>query len=277
MRFSACNEIFGARPWEDVCAWAAAAGFDGLEVASIAFAPSVRDIPKARRAAIRRAAQDRGLAISALHMILSPPSMGLHINSPDAAVRQRTVEYLKAVFDFCADVGSPRMVYGSPFTRNVHETLSWTEARALMKESLLGCLDEAEDRGLVLCIEPLPADCTDLFTTVEAALAFVEDVGHPALGLMADTKAMSTEARPVAKTVRLFGRYLRHVHANDSSGRAPGFGGLDFAPIMQALKEVGYDGWVSLEPFAYKPDPESVAALSLKYLKACLEAGAATP
>jgi sugar phosphate isomerase/epimerase len=272
MPFSVCNEIFGPKPWEEVCAWAASAGFDGLEIASITFAESVRDVPKERRAAIRRAAGDHGLAISALHMILSPPSMGLHINSPDPAVRRKTVDYLKAVFDFCADLGAPRMIYGSPFTRNVHETLSYTEARAAMKESLLGCLDEAQERGLVLCIEPLPADCTDLFTTVESALGFVEDVGHPSLGLMADTKAMSTEARPVAKTIALFGRYMQHVHANDSSGRAPGFGPLDFAPILAALKDAGYDGWVSLEPFSYKPDPESVAALSLKYLKSCLPA-----
>ena len=270
MNFSVCNEVFGDDRWEDVCAWASRTGFDGLEVASITFADSVRDIPAARRGEIRRAAEENGLEISALHMILSPPSMGLHINHPDAAERDRAVDYLKAVFEFCSDVGCATMVYGSPFTRNVHESLTYGQARAYMRQSLLKCLDEAKQRQLVLCIEPLPADCTDLFTTVESAFSFVCEVDHPSFGLMVDCKAMSTEVRPIAKTVRVFGGQARHVHANDASGRAPGFGNVDFAPILEAFRDVGYDGWISLEPFSYKPDPRTVVATSLKYLKSCI-------
>ena len=144
-----------------------------------------------------------------------------------------------------------------------------------MMDSLRSCLDEAKDRDLLLCIEPLPADCTDLFTTVESAYAFVRETDHPSLGLMMDCKAMSSEVRPVEKTIGLFGPYAQHIHANDASGRAPGFGSLDYVPILLALKNVGYDQWVSLEPFSYKPDPRSVAGLSLKYLKSCLQAGEA--
>lgn len=272
MKFSVCNEIFGDAPWKEVCAWARQTGFDGIEIAPIAFAQSVGEISPARRKEIRQAAADQGLEISALHMLLSPPSMRLHMNHPDAAERRRAVDYLRQIFAFCADLGCRRMIYGSPFTRNVHASLAYDQARRYFMESLRSCLDEARARDLLLCIEPLPADCTDLFTSVESAYAFVSETAHPSLGLMLDTKAMSTEARPVEKTVRLFGRYARHVHANDASGRAPGFGSLDFAPILHALKESGYDGWVSLEPFSYKPDPRSVAGLSLKYLRSCLEA-----
>lgn len=141
-----------------------------------------------------------------------------------------------------------------------------------MKQSLLACLDEAKALQLVLCIEPLPADCTDLFTTAESGYAFVCDVDHPSLGLMLDCKAMSTEVRPIERTIQLFGRYARHIHANDANARAPGFGRVDFAPILRALKEAGYDQWVSLEPFVYEPDPRSVVELSLRYLKSCLQA-----
>jgi sugar phosphate isomerase/epimerase len=274
MKFSVCNEIYGDMPWPEVCAIARASGFEGIEIASIAFAPSVRDISAERRREIRQVALDAGLTICALHMLMSPPSMGLYINHPDAAERVRAVDYLCAVFDFAADLEAPVLVYGSPFTRNIHPSLRYGDARRLMKESLLSCLDQALAQGLTLCIEPLPADCTDLCTTVEAAYGFVQEVGHPAFGLMMDLKQTTTEVRPVEKTVRLFGPYARHIHANDASGRAPGFGDVDFAPALSALQDIGYDGWVSLEPFSYRPDAASVAAFSLRYLKSCLAAEA---
>jgi len=60
------------------------------------------------------------------------------------------------------------------------------------------------------------------------------------------------------------------VHLHDSNLRAPGFGETAFAPILQALREVGYTGWASLEPFDYYPSPEVMAVESLRYLRSCL-------
>jgi len=233
------------------------------------FAESVTDVPPARRAEIRRVARDNGLEVAALHMILFSPK-GLHTNSADAGKRQKAVDYLKALIEFSADIGCPTMIYGSPPTRRLDAGLTYRQARAYFKDSLLKCLDRAAAARVTLCIEPLPGDCTELFNSVEAALGFVMDVNHPNLGLMADTKAMSTESRPVADTIRIFGAELRHVHANDTLGVAPGFGTLDFRPILQALREVRYDGWLSLEPFHFRPDAESNVATSLRYLRAIL-------
>jgi sugar phosphate isomerase/epimerase len=171
------------------------------------------------------------------------------------------------VLSLAADVGARVAVYGSPFSRNVVEGLTYPRARDLMKEGFLAVLDQAKALDVALCIEPLPPDCTDLFTTVESAFGFIREVNHSHLGLMVDTKAMSTEARPVPQTLKLFAPFARHVHANDASGRAPGFGNLDFQAILKALTDSGYQGYVSLEPFQYLPDPETVVATSLKYLK----------
>jgi sugar phosphate isomerase/epimerase len=271
MKFAVCNEIFGDMPWTEVCRFARQAGFDGVEVAPFIFGAPVTNVPAAKRAEIRRVAQDAGLEIPALHMLMSPPALGMHINSPDPAVRQKTVDYLKAIVDFARDVGAPRAIYGSPFSRNVAAPLTYAEARDLMRDSLRAALDHARVANVTICIEPLPADCTDLFTSVEGAFAFVRDVNHPNLGLMMDCKAASNDVRPVAKTVRLFAPYLRHIHANDTLGKAAGFGSLDFKPIMEALREVGYKDYVSLEPFQWQPDAPTVASVSLQYLKGFLK------
>jgi sugar phosphate isomerase/epimerase len=69
--------------------------------------------------------------------------------------------------------------------------------------------------------------------------------------------------------------YFAHCHANDTNLRAPGFGETDFRPILKALQSFGYEGYISVEPFDYKPDPETIATKSLEYLKACMQEGGA--
>jgi sugar phosphate isomerase/epimerase len=271
MKFAVCNEIFGEQPWADVCRFAKQSGFDGVEIAPFVFAAPVTNVNAAKRAEIKRVAQDNGLEIPALHMLLSPPSLGFQITSFDAAVRQKTVDYVKALIDFARDVGCPRMIYGSPFSRNVTAPLTYRQARDLMREAMRPALDHAKTAGVTICIEPLPADCTDLFTSVEGAYSFVCEVNHPNFGLMIDCKATSNDVRPVAKTIQLFAPYIKHVHANDTLGKAAGFGSLDFKPIMEALQAVGYNDYVSLEPFQWQPDAHTIAAVSLKYLKAFLK------
>jgi sugar phosphate isomerase/epimerase len=269
MKFAVCNEVFTGWPWERICAFARETGFEGIEIAPMTFATSVTEVSAAQRSQIRRAAQDHGLAIPALHMLMFSPK-GLHTNSPDPATRRTAVEYLKALIGFAADIGCPVMVYGSPPSRAVHPSLTYRQARAYMKESFLACLDLARQHNVTICIEPLPSDCTDLFSSVEGALNFVCDVNHPNMGLMVDTKAMSNDVRPVANTIRAFAPEIRHVHLNDHIGVAPGFGTLDFRPILHALTQIGYKHWLSLEPFTFRPDAQSNVAVSLRYLKAVL-------
>ncbi len=266
MKYALCSKIFKDKNWEELCRFARAAGFEGIEITPTTFAESVTDISPARRAEIRRVALENGLELPSLHSLMVSPR-GLVINAPEPAVRQQAVDYLRALFDFATDVGCPLLVYGSASSRNVPAGLTYRQARDFMKESLLKCLDQAQEAGLLLCVEPLAADRTNLFSTIEAAYGFVCEVNHPSFGLMADCKALASEKRPVADSLRLFGAEIRHVHGNDAQGLAPGFGALDFAPILHALKEVGYQGYFSLEPSLCRPDVETVVQVSLKYLK----------
>src|SRR5687768_2266386 len=115
-RFAICNETFGEWPWERVCRFVAATGYDGIEIAPFTFAPAVTEIAPERRREIRRVAEEAGLPIVGLHWLLASPK-GLHIHARDAALRARTVEYLRALVHFAGDLGAPVMIFGSPAQR----------------------------------------------------------------------------------------------------------------------------------------------------------------
>jgi sugar phosphate isomerase/epimerase len=272
MHFSFCNEGFGDRPWPATCSALAEAGYDGVEIAPFTFADSVQELSPRQRGEIRDAAQDAGLQIVGLHWLLVKPE-GLHVSHTDASVRGRTRDYLCHLVDFCGDLGGRIMVFGSPGQRGRVGDASAEQAWQWAAETLTSVMPTAEERGVTLCIEPLGPDETDFANTAEDGRRLVEKIGHPNFRLMLDVKAMCTEGRPLGEIIRNSRDQLAHVHANDENRQGPGFGDVDFAPILKALREIRYDGYVSVEPFEFDPDAETVARRSLRYLQECLPAG----
>lgn len=264
-RFAICNETFGDWPWERVCPFVAETGYQGVEIAPFTFGESVTDVTPARRQEIRRAAADAGVEIVGLHWLLASPK-GLHIHTRDAALRAKTVDYLRALIDFAGDVGAPVMIFGSPFQRRLEDG-DLQGAWERTQESFRAVLPHLEARGVTLCQESLPAPESDFILTAAEAAQMVRELDHPHFRLMLDVKSMCSEPRPPAEIIRKFAPLVEHFHANDANRRGPGFGDTDFRPIAAALREVGYRGWVSVEVFDYTPDPETIARESLRYLR----------
>jgi sugar phosphate isomerase/epimerase len=269
MRFAFCNEGFGDRPWPAQCKTLAAIGYDAIEIAPYTLADDVRTISGATRAELRRGAEDAGLAVAGLHWLLVKPE-GLHIAHPDAAVRERTTEYLCRLADFCADMGGAIMVFGSPRQRGGSAGAGPEDAWQWAAEAFSGALDTLAARRVTLCIEPLTAADTDFVLSAADGRHLVEHINHPSFRLMLDVKAMSSEGRPIPELIRENADLLKHVHANDGNRQAPGFGDTDFRPILAALREIGFTGYVSSEPFEFPTDIDAIARRALEYLRSCL-------
>ena len=130
-------------------------------------------------------------------------------------------------------------------------------------------MPELESRGVVLCLEPLSPQETDFLNTAEETARMVREIDSPAVRLLLDVKAMSSESIAIPDIIHANADVLGHFHANDANLRGPGFGDSDFRPIAQALKDIGYSGWVSVEVFDFSPDPVTIAERSMQYLRKC--------
>lgn len=268
MKYALCNELYENVSVEDSIARIAKAGYQGVEIAPFTIAENARDVSAERKKSIRLAAKNAGVEIIGLHWLLAKPP-GFHINGPDAALRQKTKEYFEVLIDLCAELGGKVLVYGSPKSRTVLPNDHWSEVWKRSVEVFGPLSERAGKNGCVIALEPLgPKDnCNFINTMVEGSL-LCKAVNHPAFKLHLDVKAMHAEGRPVAETIRLEGNNLMaHFHANDPNLRGPGMGEMAFEPIAQALKDVKYDGWVSVEVFDFTPGADATAEISLRTLK----------
>jgi len=124
---------------------------------------------------------------------------------------------------------------------------------------------------VTLALEPLSHRITNFLQTAAEAVELIGRVDSPHCRLILDCLAMSTEPTPIPDLIRKYQKLLVHFHANDPNSQGPGFGKLDFVPILRALSDIGFAGWVSVEVFNYKPGAERLARESIQYMRKCLE------
>lgn len=266
MKFGICNEIFQNWKLDDAMAFAKKAGYDAIEIAPFTLAKYVTDIPAAERQRIRDAAAATGIAISGIHWVLVQAE-GMYLNHPDAAVRQHTARYFCELVNFCADIGGRYIVVGSPKQRNVMEGVSHAQAWEWATDVFRDAVKRAEQRGVTICFEPLAPVETNFINTAAEGIRFVRQLGSPHFKIILDVKAMSSEPTPVPQIIRESKGEFAYFHANDVNLKGPGFGEVDFKPIAAALKEVGYDGYVSVEVFKFEEGPEVISTRSIDYLR----------
>ncbi|MDR0870709.1 MAG: sugar phosphate isomerase/epimerase [Planctomycetaceae bacterium] len=273
MKYALCNELFETRnagsgfDFPRVFDYIKQTGYDGAEIAPFTMAATVQAVDTSQRTAVRRAAEHAGLTITGLHWLLAKTE-GYYLTSPDAEVRKRTADYFVQLVQLCADLGGQFMVLGSPKQRNLLPSVSQEQAFDYAAEVLSRVVPALEKYNVKIAVEPLARKETDFLTTAAETVQLIERIGVPRhIALHLDCKAMSDESVPIPELIQQNKEHLIYFHANDPNLQGPGFGTLDFAPILQALRDVEYNGWVSVEVFDYSLGVNVLAEKSLDYLK----------
>ncbi|MFN4226597.1 MAG: sugar phosphate isomerase/epimerase family protein [Candidatus Ratteibacteria bacterium] len=266
MKIGICNEIFQNWSIDEIFHYIKSVGYEGIEIAPFTLADDIRKIEKDIIERIKELSKKTGIKIIGTHWLLVKPE-GLSISSKDSGVRKETSDYLCKLVDFTSNIGGEIMVFGSPKQRKIGKGQTYEEVKQYLKEVIEPVLKECHKRNIYLCIEPLARTETNFINTAEQAIEIIEEINHPNLKLHLDVKAMSDEGKPIPEIIQEGAKYLKHFHVNDKNLLGPGFGEIDYKPIIDKLKEIGYNGWLSVEVFDFSPGPKTIATKSIQYLK----------
>ncbi len=272
MKISLCNEVLGGYDFARQCELASQMGYDGLEIAPVTLSDEPHLLSMERRREIRTIAEDHGVPVTGLHYLLVAPK-GLSITTPDATLRERTVDVIRRLIGLAHDLGGKIIVHGSPQYRRLepgHEE----DGRRHGIACWAAIAKDAQAAGVTYCIEPLHQPDANFVNTVEEAAAIVRQIDNPAVRTMIDCSAATIwEKQSVPDLIRQWmpSGLIAHIHFNDPNRRGPGDGTLTFGSILTALRESGYKGDAAIEPFTYIPDGATCAARNIGYMRGVMD------
>lgn len=253
-----------------------AAGFDGIEVPMY----KGRDFAVT---ALRQGVAETGLECTICSVLVD----GMSLISDDAGTRARAVEQLRENIATSAEVGA-KIIAGPMYSPVGHLV-----GRRRMVDEWNRAVDCWQQLGpwlaqhsVVAAIEPLNRFETYFLNTAEDAARFCDEVGHPSVGILFDTFHANIEEKNIADGYRRVARHLKHVHTCENDRGTPGSGHVEWTEVSEALREIGYDGWLTIESFdSNLPEiaaataiwrdlaitPEAVAFDGVKFLRQLME------
>jgi sugar phosphate isomerase/epimerase len=246
-RFGVSAWIYGDAPLDETLARIAAAGYDGVELPG--------EPGRFPPAEVRRALARHGLAPLALTASCTVPETGRDLAHPDASIRAEAVRYVVSCLELAAEIGAPlTQMLASGETRLA--PLATREAEwAWSVDALREAARHAERLGVRICVEPLNRYEAYLVTSAAEALAYLDEVGSPWVGLTLDLFHANIEEPDLVTSIEAAGARLWHVQVADTNRRGLGHGHLDVRAVAEVLSRIGYAGAVVVEVMAPGPDP----------------------
>lgn len=173
--------------------------------------------------------------------------------SADSSVRKNTINHLKQVLDCSLVLGAGRLMGPfhsalSVFTGKPATTDEWKWG----VEGIRELADYAESLDIELCLEYLNRFELYLTSCSDELLRFVDEVNHPNCKIMFDTFHANIEEKNIGDAIRKLGNRISFIQLSESDRSTPGKGNVDWTGVFEAIKDIGYDGWLSIEAFGPK-------------------------
>ncbi len=165
--------------------------------------------------------------------------------------RQRGIQHAREAIDFAVELGARFFeicaaqppIYQIPFPKLPIETLRKNFAAAVKEICAY-----ADERGISILLEPL--NCYEAYPGVLAttyeAISMIEQFGMENVGIQPDIFHMNVGEASIPDSLRAAGKYVKHVHLNETNHREIGTGHADYKAIIKALKDIHYDGYLAV-------------------------------
>ncbi len=227
-------------------------GYDGVEV-------PVFDLDRSKWATWARRLDDLGLERTANHVI-APEHNPV---SDDPGVRQAAFEHMQSVIDCCATVGAtvlagPHQVALGVFTGRGVSDDEWKRS----VEHVRRVAEYASAAGVLLTEEVVNRFELYVLNTLDEAIRFVDEVDHPNCKIHMDTFHSNIEEKRPGEAIRRAGQRIGYVHISENDRGVPGSGHVAWDATFDALLDIGYDGWLTVESFG-NALPNLVAATKI--------------
>jgi protein FrlC len=257
------------RSLEDAIAELADLGYDGIEIGGAAPHGYPDYLDGARRKEILDYLHSRNLQVSAICPALGG-GPGFNPVSEDEPERQAGIKYMEACIRLAADLECPHVIWLGGYRRYRQ---SRSEAWEYAVENLQACAAVAKEVGVVLAVEPTSTD-SNMLEHAGDCLRIIEDAGvdEDVAGVMLDTAHVFNRNDELRDAFREAGERLVYVHIADTRRDPPGTH-HHFGTLIDELRDIGYDGWLSLEiGFNRREvDPGTLARVGLAHMREVLE------
>jgi len=236
---------------------AAEMGYDGIELA-------LQEKDQIDVAKVKKLINDYNLEIPVVSTGQVFAGLKLWFTSPDIEIRKKAVEVFKGLVEVASEFGA--MVNMGRVRGFIGEGETVETAEERFGEVVRQISNYAKGYGVKLILEPVNRYEINFINNLDEGVELINKLKIDGFGLMPDVFHMNIEDVSIEGNLKKYINYIDYVHFADSNRLAPGWGHLDFKSIVEALKDVNYDRWVSVEILP-KPDPDSAARQAINYLR----------
>ncbi len=245
-------------------------GYDGVEITAIRPHAFPKDLEQRDRKKIRQLISSVDLELSA---IVQPAT--LNFVSPIKKERIEAVRCTKDCLKLASDIGAKYTV-AIPGTKILPNFgVNYEKAFRWAKEGVEECTIVAEERGVILALEPLSRlrGMVNFMYRTDEILRLIREINSKCLGVTFDVEHRTNEKEDLIESLKRIGNLKTYIHIRDTRRTPdqimPGKGIIDFRKFLRTLTERDFDGYLTVE-FWNLAEPREYALESITFLRSIL-------
>jgi sugar phosphate isomerase/epimerase len=235
-------------------------GYEGVEI-------SLKDPKIIKREELKEILKKNNLCLTALGTGQAVASEGITFTDPDKRIRQAAIKRIKEHIELASEFNSSVII--GLIRGNLPEGSQKSQSIEWAIEACQECADFAQKYRVTILVEMINRYEVNWLNTVSEGINFLKKIRKNNVLLHIDTFHMNIEDPSFRNSMIEAKNLIGYVHIADSNRWVPGYGHLNFQEVISALKEINYQGFLSLEAFPL-PDPDTAAKKGIENIRKLL-------